>query len=310
MSSESGQVVKSAANPIVDNASWQFAAIATDGEKADLTGGDEYSDTSYSHVQGFARYEGYYLVVQNRHDHAYGKIYFFDADTGALVDSWHLEVGSGSDDADGHDLSYNHPGGIQVIGDYLLVPIQTQNYQHSVVQLWDLTPLRSGSTAITLVDGDFLPDSNDKRIGAIGIVNTGDGFVIAAGNDKTIHIYTAEGTDLEKADFQFSFSGKTKYDSAGACLLTDDSGTIYLVSTGGESFVVSYDDYALLYRIDVANQQIGYVSAKTCMSHSTIGFAGVHFRWGSGIYFREGPRLGLMATQRVMEKSFTINTWQ
>lgn len=310
MSTKPDQTVKNAANPIVDNASWQFAAIATDGKKTDLTGGDEYSDTSYSHIQGFALYEGYYLVVQNRHDHDDGKLYLFDADTRAFVDSMHLEVESSFDDEEGHDLSYNHPGGIQVIGDYLLVPIQTQNYKHSVVQLWDLTPLKNGSTAITLVDGDFLPDSNDRKIGAIGIVNTGDGFVIAAGNDKTIYIYTAAGTDLEKASFSLSFSGKTKYDSAGACLLTDDSGTIYLVSTGGESFVVSYDDYVLLYKIDIENQKISYISAKTCISHSTIGFTGVHFRWGSGIYFREGPRLALMATQRVMEKTFTINTWQ
>jgi len=309
MATTTDQAAKSSVNPIIDDALKQFAAIDTDGHKKDLTGGDEYSDTTESHLQGFAAYGNYYLIAQNRHDHQKGKLYFFAADTLEFKASMHFD-GVPDNSQDGYKHAYNHPGGMQVIGDYLLVPIQTQNYAHSVVQLWDLSELKKGSTAIELINGDFLPGSNDQRIGAIGIVNTGSGFVVAAGNNETIHIYTSSDTDITKAKFSLSFSTTKQLDAAGACLVTDKSGKIYLVALGSNSTIISYDDIGILYEVDLANKKISFVRENGFESHSNeLGFTGVHFRWGAGIYFRDGPKLALMATQRAMEDPCTFNTW-
>ncbi len=77
----------------------------------------------------------------------------------------HLSV----DDDNSHEHKYDHPGGVQLIGDYLVVPVQTQDYKQSIVQLWDLSPLRDDDLAIKKIGDNFLPKSNAQETGGNGL---------------------------------------------------------------------------------------------------------------------------------------------
>lgn len=299
----------SSANPVLASVQGSFNSLDTKGDRHVLKGGPSYAALSESHLQGIALYGNYYLICQNRHDHSEGKLYFFGVDDNKFVTSMHLPTSSA---ADGHDHDYNHPGGMQVIGDYLVIPLQTQDYSKSKVQLWDLTPLKSGSCEIKPISYDFLPDSNDKRVGAIGMASLASGFLIAACNNSKVHFYQSSGTDIRTARFDYLFSSEMEHSASETCLLTDASG-VYLISFWIKDRAGEYSDHASLYSVDLqsgAPQMTLLQSTHFITRHDALGLFGVHFRWGSGIYFPGGNSLGLLATQRVMDDTCDINTFE
>jgi len=295
-----------ASNPALANVQQSFNAVSSDGQKLTLEGGSSYSDLSESHLQGAAMYQGYTLLVQNRHDHDEGKLYIFSP-SGEYGNAIHLP---GPDSAaQNSDHKYNHPGGIQVIGDYLLIPIQTQDYHRSVIELWDLSPLATGDLNPRLVKGDLVPDSNSQQVGGVGIVDLNGGFLLAACNNDKVYFYQSASSDLGSTTFEASFEAPVMQDSASeVCLLRDTQNNPYLIAFVSQSQGASYRDIANLYAVDLTGKTCQLVASKHCISHSSeIGMLGVHFRWSAGLYFDTSGALGMLASQRVMESHCDIN---
>ncbi len=255
-----------------------------------------------------AVYGSTYLISQNRHGETEGKLYFFNAASNAMIDSMHLPV-SGNPSSPG-DNSYNHPGGIQVIGDYLLIPIQTQDYKQSKIQLWDISPLKTGSTAITCIDGDYIPNSNSKRAGGIGIANLGSTFLVVVCDNDKLYFYQSTGSDLTNTAYNPLFEAKLKRDAAQTSLLMQTNGTPYLAAFTTKSRLTTYQDWGVLCSIDIAGKKMKEVADVHFYSNADSStLLGPHFRWGATTYYPTGSTLGLMTTQRVMQPKCQVEVW-
>lgn len=296
-------------NPSLQNIPTAFDNIKKDGSTSVLTGGPDYSRLSTSHLQGMAVYHDVYIIAMNRHSEDLGELYFYDRTSNGLIGMKTIPV-AGNNGAN-HERSYNHPGGIQVIGDYLLIPIQTQDYANSVVQLWDISSLQQKNTSIRLVNGDYLPASNSKRIGGIGIVNRGSDFVIAAIDNSKVFFYQSDGDDIEEATYTHLFDATLARDASEVNLIRQQDGSVYLVGFGVSTYFASYKDWGLLYRVDFNDNKIDDEKERHFVSKadsSTI--LGPHFRWGATAYYPTGTTLGIMTTQRVMEPRVQLETWK
>lgn len=299
-------------NPQLANVPDAFNAIALDGTVAYLSSNSDYSTTSESHLQGFALYNDMYVITQNRHDETEGKIYFFHTSDGSEFAAMHLSV-SGNDSSN-HDHQYNHPGGIQVIGDYLLIPIQTQDYNDTIVQLYDLSKMDNSDAKLCLVNGDYLRDSDGNRYngkyGGIGIVDMGSYFLLATVDGVNVYFFKSTSHDIVNTRWSSWFEATMSDDASEVCLLADSAGTPYMVSFSVDQHGQSYADHGFLYQIDTANKSITQLADRHFdTNNSSVTLLGPHFRWGAGIYFPTSTTLGLMTTQRVMQKSCSYDLW-
>lgn len=299
----------SQSNPSLTNVKSSFDAIKKDGSTSILIGGPDYKRLSTSHLQGMAVYHDVYILAMNRHSEDLGELYFYDRIGNGLIGMMKIPV-AGNDTGD-HERSYNHPGGIQVIGDYLLIPIQTQDYKDSVVQLWDISALKEKSTAIKLAHGDYLPDSNGKGLGGIGIVNMGDHFLVAGIDNARVFFYKSDGSEITTATYAHAFDATLARDAAAVNLLRQTDGTAWLIAFAVSTWFGSYKDWGLLYKIDPTEEKIADKDERHFVSKadsSTI--LGPHFRWGATSWFPTETTLRLMTTQRVMEPKVQLETWK
>jgi len=288
-----------------------FEGLNKTGNLLKLTGGPFYNASGDSHLQGIARYGNYYLITQNYKDHDSGRLYFFDATTLKYVNDLHLHADSSAQNS--HDHCYNHPGGIQVIGNYLLIPIQTQDYKQSLIQLWDISSLDNGDTNIKQLSNDFIPDSDNKEIGGIGITAVSGTFLVAACNNTVLYFYQSTGDNLESASFSFLFQYQMQDSADEVCLITEETtNAIFLIalySLGDEPMV----DYATLYQVDLANKTLDQVQNRHFVTVTPLGilsYQDVHFRYGSGINITDEGALNLLATERVMQPHCDINIFE
>ena len=115
-----------------------FKSISPDGVKENWPGvldaGSVLSDLwKVSHSQGFASYTDLNLrVFSHSLEGDYGYLIFSNYKTSKFV-----KIAT-------YDKDFNHPGGIQSIGDYLLVPCEKiKNDNKSRVRLYDMSPLKA-----------------------------------------------------------------------------------------------------------------------------------------------------------------------
>lgn len=301
------------ANPLVTNVKENFQKINGKGGLARLKGGPDFSAMMHSHLQGIAIYRKYFIIVMNRHNENLGEIYFYTLTDNQLAGM--IKIPVSDNNTKKHALSYNHPGGIQVIGDYLVIPMQTQNCDHSKIQLWDLSPLKNDNLMIQQVSEDYVPASNGEEIGGVGIVNMDGYFLVAAIDNDEVFFYSSEGMpggdDIETATYKLVFGTTMARESSAVNLIRQSDGTVWLFAFGVSATGTSYKDWALLYKVDLANKKITDKQERHMISTSlSITIFGPHFRWGAGTYFRKGPALALLTTQRPMEPTLEINAWK
>lgn len=302
----------SQSNPQLADVLTAFNAINATGTVSEFTSSNQYADLDQSHLQGFALYKDFYLVTQNCHDDTLGMIYIFHGNPLTQFAAMYLEVSqsTGSDP----DRYYNHPGGIQVIGDFMLVPIQTQDYANTIVQLYDLERLTNSNPQFCLVSSDYLLDSNGRRIdgsfGGIGIVHLGSYFLLALCDNEKVSFFKSTTNDLTHTYYDHWFDATMEAEATEVSLLCDTSGNIYMVAFAVDNDGTSYADYAYLYQVNLSSQTITK-SAKRHFDTNSSSFTilGPHFRWGAGIYFPTSTTLGLMTTQRVMQYTCKFDLW-
>ncbi|GAA2998230.1 hypothetical protein [Actinokineospora diospyrosa] len=188
-----------------------------------------------------------------------------------------------------------HPGGLQVIGDYLVLGVEptAEVSLPSLVRFYDLRDIeRSGPTP--------LPEPQvtvpGRSAAAVGIAQLGDQHVLAVyGSDpcgKT-YFYRSNGrplgdpaltfdTEFPIVEFRADVDGtKTGYDNIA--LLTSIAGELYMIGLRGVMHCVDMEDHADLWHIHVDPRapEAEFVATR---EFTTEGWGPLspHFRFGAG----------------------------
>ncbi|HTN18383.1 MAG TPA: hypothetical protein VL092_11915 [Chitinophagaceae bacterium] len=295
-------------NPKINNVESVFTAIDKDGKQTDFSGEPWVANIVESHVQGVARYGDYWMLTYNNKGYSQGYLMAVNNDSGKLVLDFNTP-----------DENYNHPSGIQTIGNFLLVPVENSDASDSYIHFYNMYAMND-TTQPTLLTYNI--HRSGKGSGAAGICNFTDNdgneryFMCVYDNGAT-DFYTSNAKTLSDPNISFTLSGSIKLDQEGyssTCLVTDTDGSIYMIGFRVEGST-SYTDYADLYKITLNSKyqpsDMKGIGQKHCVTDygSMTGIAGVHFRWGAGIYFRNNnTQFGLLATQRnFVANNLTVN---
>jgi len=100
--------------------------------------------------------------------------------------------------------SYYHPGGIQLLGDYLVLPLEKGLYGPSIILFWDVSNPESPKKL-----SYEITNRHDRSAGAVGITRLITGalkdkmlMVVAAHGKDVLNFYLSQGTDIKAPDFK------------------------------------------------------------------------------------------------------------
>ena len=288
-----------------------FAAFPIQGNQVDLAGFPGSYDPVVNHIQGYAQYESadeesYAILTHSVSTAEYAHIVIGTKDSN---EKWGYKT---------YLKDWQHPGGIQTIGDYLLVPNEQE--ASATISLYDLRALAVGE--LRRVESFDLQVNH--KAGALGITSYEDKhgnayyvLVVAHldGANSIYYIYQASAENgIENAAFQQVGRFTLDKDFQGFGLVTE-SGTncIYLVGLWSTAEGASYADYAYLYEVDTDTWSLGQELDfhHLVSTGGNVGVMGVHFRYGAGISISEDGELTISATERnsILGSDLATNEW-
>lgn len=285
-----------------------FHGLPVNGSLTNLQGFTGNYDSVSCHVQGYTQY-----------DNAEGNRYALLTHSVSSASYAHIVAGTknGSDKYGFKTYlnNWNHPGGIQSIGDYLLVPTEQDTQAH--ISLYDLRSL----PVQELRRVETFDLSVNHKAGALGITTYESGgieyyLMIVAHLDEANSVYhvfrSPAAGGIENASFsEVGSFGFTK-DFQGFGLVTEEgTNDVYLIGLWSQNSGASFADYAYLYQINTQNWTIGQELEQIHMvsTGGGIGTFGVHFRYGAGVFVTQNQQLILSATERNRGSSLAVNNW-
>lgn len=183
-----------------------------------------------SHTQGYAGYRGtvyrYHIFPYSHLAGRYGYIYIASDETDPGTDkskyAFTLQVPAAgheiqfrtvADKYATYDPHFNHPGGIQVIGHYLVVPLipfHTMNpadfYDAAITYIYDLRSLDGDTPTAPPGYKEILrmPRVNGKSLSSVGITRLPNGsFALGLVADKNLDVYvSSQSNDLGTATWE------------------------------------------------------------------------------------------------------------
>ncbi|MDR0794517.1 MAG: hypothetical protein LBE79_00440 [Tannerella sp.] len=291
--------------------------------------GDKSVDVSISsHVQGIVEYNDYYVVSHSNGGKSKG---FFMCMNGVNTRKFNT-----------HFENFNHPGGMQRMGNYMLVGVENDTHDESHICLYDLTnmSMEADPTFVNNPNGFCGIDKTPKTKGlkggacAVGITKyrnkeKRDRYLIAVfdpqtGKDETSYFdfYDIDASKpLEETNFNLPenmitrviLPGYIDYQCFG--LVTDPySNKLFLIAflsiaSGSKG---EYVDYIDIYEISESNKAL----TKLCTRHMITDLQKVkqlfdlHFRWGAAIDYDNSNNMIFLATDRNLDKmNLAINTF-
>lgn len=288
-----------------------FSSLPLNGTQLDLSGFPGSYDPSVNHIQGYSLYDGaddtrYSILTHSVATADYAHIVAGPQNGG---DKWGFKT---------YLKDWRHPGGVQVIGDYLLVPSEQDTKAH--IALYDLRALQVGE--LRRVERFDL--SVAHKAGALGITSYTDAsgvsyyvMIVAHldGENSVYHVYRAAAAGgLEAAEFTEVGNFPLEKDFQGFGLVTE-TGTndIYMIGLWAPAEGATFADHAYLYQLDTKTWTIGEeLDHKHLTSTGGLpGVMGVHFRYGANVYVDGAGKLTISATERnsVLGSSLATNEW-
>lgn len=273
--------------------------------------GNDWSVAIESHIQGVAIYRGYLIITHSggqldscsadRFDTHKGFICIYNLDTQEKNMLYHFNT---------PEEGYDHPGGIQIIGDVLVVPLEGES--DSIIRFYDLSVM-TYATPPSLMDYKLKVAG---KVGGVGITSYSRGefevYLLAtyADNNGNPRIDFYDSITLSDFSLVESYScPKSGYQEI--CLLTDTNQVVYMIGFRGDGRGLSYIDYVDLYEIDPIKMNIIQIDQDRHMITDSVSgnWYGVHFRWGAGLKIQHDTRFDLLATERDFYEQFYINTF-
>ena len=292
----------------VPNVRAAFHGLPVNGSLTNLQGFTGNYDAVSCHVQGYTQY-----------DNSEGTRYALLTHSVTTAPYAHIVAGTknGSDKYGFKTYlqNWNHPGGIQAIGDYLLVPTEMNTQAH--VSLYDLRSLKVQE--LRRVESFDL--AVNHKAGALGITTYKAAgveyylLVVAHLDERNsvYHIYRAPAAGgLENASFTKVGSFPFEKDFQGFGLVTEEgTNDVYLIGLWSQSEGASFADYAYLYQINTQNWTISNELDQIHMvsTGGGIGIFGVHFRYGAGVSVTPDKKLVVSASERNRGSSMAVNDW-
>ena len=298
-------------NPKLNNAKEAFSAIPNKGQSKCMEGPGDILVSAKNHIQGIAAHldttnrTKYFITHSTNKDH--GKIYIFDAGSTKYIEEVNTDDG------------YNHPGGCQVIGDFLIVGLENENNNKSKIKFYKIKNQKKDG--LELLPFDII--QNDRGCGAAGITayeeNGQTRYVLAAYDNGRTTIYRSNTKKLDDPQLSFEKVINLKFkqkDYSSLCLFTDINNNIY--SAGFRSEMIDLevekipsDDYVDLYHLNFKDSQFSKIDSEHMYTEHFLGPLGVHFRYGGGLRIKSSNELELYATQRnIGTELFYINKFE
>ncbi|HNN94396.1 MAG TPA: hypothetical protein PKI03_19095 [Pseudomonadota bacterium] len=206
------------------------------------------------------------------------------------------------------DSGYDHAGGIQSLGRYLAVPIETDG--RSKVIFFDMStpaqPTRLHELDHTTVNGV----RGIGQAGTVSLTKLRDGRFIAIvgrAHAEILDFYISSGTRFERPEFQFFSTlsvpgrlGSTISDwNWGAYqslnLVNQCDGRLFLIGTNNTG-----RDWADLFRLDINAADRGIAITKVAKRHMYCGYNGTNhcnFQAAAGVYVAPDQGLYLYAVE-------------
>jgi len=196
----------------------------------------------------------------------------------------------------------NHPGGCQVIGDYLALGLEHYDGKSSNgIVLFYWLGCMTGKDAPLLL----LPRiSCAGGAGAVAITDIGSDadrrYLVAVYDDGAVQLYLSNGFMLDNTQcaFESLLSVPQRLDPWGAdniALVTDKNNVPYLIALTGND--PGTENMAILYSIDLANKRLVLVG-KPRQMHTTGSLASTGFRYGAGVKAIDENTLQLFCCER------------
>lgn len=295
----------------IANVKETFQALPIYGNLSALNGFPGNYEPVVNHVQGYGQYftpdnEQYSILTHSASTAPYAHIVAAERSGGKLTGyKTYLK-------------NWRHPGGIQTIGNYLIVPNEQTDQAH--VALYDLRSLPVQE--LRRVESFDLPVSH--KAGSVGITSYTDTdqteyyIMIAAhldGINSVYHVYRADAANgLENAAFSEVGIFPMEKDFQGFGLITEaETNDIYMIGLWAPNEGATFADYAYLYKIDMQTWTPGEELHRIHMisSGGGVGMLGVHFRYGAGVTAAPDGRLLISATERntILGGSLATNDW-
>ena len=295
----------------LENVEEKFHSLPVNGTLSSLSGFPGSYDPTINHIQGYSLYD-------NQDDRAYALL-THSVSTASYA---HIAGGPiGENEKWGFKTyleGWKHPGGIQVIGDYLLVPSEHETSSH--VALYDLRTLKVKELR-RIEPFDLFAE---HKAGSLGITSYTDAdgveyyvmIVAHLNNENSVyHVYRAPAADgIENAQFTEVGAFPYEKDFQGFGLVTEsETNNIYMIGLWSPSEGATFADYAYLYKLNTTTWSIGEEldSIHMVSTGGAPGIFGVHFRYGAGVYVNENGELTLSATERntVLGSALATNNW-
>ena len=267
-------------------------------------------NTVESHIQGIAVYQKRYLIcTHNAKGQSRGVLIINDLNKPSVLPQKYSIS----------ENDYNHPGGCQIIGDLLLVALETSNYKKSKMVLFDLRPLKKGFSPTKL---PYYPKVFKRMgMGAISItnfiLNGATHYAIGLVHGKILRFYTtADSIISPTCKLEFKFRKKLDHAFQGIGLYASEStqnSKLRLVGFYSTGKDISLKDHMSLHSIDVEKRRIRHIKTKhmKCKHGTSLGFLGVHFRWAGGLIVSSDKKIQVLSVQRnLLPDKFSINLFQ
>lgn len=256
----------------------------------------------YSYVRGVASYNDYIIMTHSESiNPKTGSLIILNQKSNKIVNIINTPV------------EYNHPGGIQQIGNFLAVSLEHHldpPQKDASIRFYDLRNLSDTQPPILLEKPIIY--RNNKKARAVGITtykeNGIDKFLVAVCDRCSVDFYKSNGKLLSDPQCIFEFINSCKL-SPGAdnlCLITDREEKVYMVCFRSDRSGDSCDDYVDLHLIDTSTMaiEVSKYNIHFISDHKMLlSFMGVHFMNGAGIRILSPQNIEVLATQRYFESA-------
>lgn len=257
-----------------------------------------------SHIQGFGRvYDEKlkkYLCVASHNNKGYSKGFMMYLNCGKSGEAIKQDVPI---------EHYNHPGGLQVVGNYMFIAVENSGYNSSFVRLCDLSNLFSSGKPDWIDTEKFVISMPDHGAGMVGATRYTDAdgkeqMLITPCDNGILYIYKVEaGNDLPvAASAKPVLLNKQRIcdDVQNLCLVTQEDNTVFLVAFCSSKSGTSFKDTLELWKcnMDSGKPLFSRVGDPFHVKTSGGGAAGVHFRYGAGMRICGDNTMEFYATQR------------
>lgn len=284
-------------------------SVATDASLIQLSGCSSTYENVVNHIQGATLYVADGGIQYSILTHSVKTATYAHILAGAVDGSMtgYKSYGAG----------WRHPGGIQVIGDYLFVP--TEEESQAYITVYDLRSLVVGE--LRRVENILL--TVNHKAGSLGITqytdDNGDRYYLLAvansdGENSVYYFYISPiQLGIENAQFVSAGSASINVDFQGLGLVEEqDTGDVYMVGLYSKSKVLTYEDYIYLYSLNCNTWNIEDVILTRHIKSTGTGITGVHFRYGASVEVTDAGAIVLTASERNigMSGKLTLNTWR